>query len=472
MFWRMRFPAVALSAFLTAATVVGQAADTVPSERRTPLVRLIERSVEAVVSIRIPQQGGGGPERVGTGSIIHPSGYVLTNQHVVAGAVSGRVQTRDGTTRPFEVIAELAHEDLAVLRIAGQGPFPCLRLGRSHDLLLGEPVIAIGDAAALPFTVSRGIVSGLGRATHTEHAFLPSMVQTDAAINGGNSGGPLINAVGEQIGVVTSRRNDADNVAFAITADRVRTVFAELIAAEQRAGIWVGAELDPLAALAVVSGVTEGGPAQGAGLIVGDTITRIDGVPVHSAADVALSLLTRGPGDRLQCGISSSGGERAVTLVLGAAPLAPAVLLESPEPGLDWEVFEGAFDELPDFTTLRGTGQGSCEKPAADVHGDRSDDYALAFTGFVEVPTDGLWRFGSTSDDGSRVWVAGHLVVDNDGLHSAVGKTGLRRLAAGLHPIRIEFFERAGDEVLTLHWSGPKQPWGEVPASAYRRAAR
>ncbi|MGA0870606.1 MAG: trypsin-like peptidase domain-containing protein, partial [Planctomycetota bacterium] len=128
----MRFPAVALSAFLTAATVVGQAADTVPSERRTPLVRLIERSVDAVVSIRIPQEGGGGPERVGTGSIIHPSGYVLTNQHVVAGAVSGRVQTRDGTTRPFEVIAELAHEDLAVLRVAGQGPFPCLRLGRSH----------------------------------------------------------------------------------------------------------------------------------------------------------------------------------------------------------------------------------------------------------------------------------------------------------------------------------------------------
>jgi hypothetical protein len=193
---------------------------------------------------------------------------------------------------------------------------------------------------------------------------------------------------------------------------------------------------------------------------------------VGSAADVSLVLLARSPGDRLQCGISSSEGERDVILVLGAAPLAPAVSLQSPEPGLDWEVFEGAFDALPDFARLTSTAQGSCEKPAASVHGGRSDEYALVFTGFVEVPTEGLWRFGATSDDGSRVWVDQQLVVDNDGLHGAICKTGLRRLAAGLHAVRIEFFERAGAEVLTLHWSGPQQPWGEVPASAYRRAAR
>ena len=469
MFWRMRFSAVALSALLIAATLAGQAADAVPTERRTPLVRLIERSVSAVVSIRIPQAGGGGPERVGTGSIIHPAGFVLTNQHVVAGAESGRVQMRDGTTRPFEVIAELAHEDLAVLLLSGQGPFPRLHLGRSHDLMLGEPVIAIGDAAALPFTVSRGIVSGLGRATHTEHAFLPSVVQTDAAINGGNSGGPLINAVGEQIGVVTSRRDGADNVAFAITADRVRAVFAELLAVEERAGIRFGAELDALAERAVVTAVTANSPAADGGLVAGDVLTRIQGTLVRSAAEVALELLARRPGDTLQIGVLHGDTEREVTLELGAVPLAPAARVESSQPGLQWEVYEGAFDALPDFGALARADQGVCEVPAVDVHGGRRDDYALVFTGFVEVPADGVWRFGATSDDGSRVWIDGRLVVDNDGLHGAVGKTGMRRLASGLHALRVEFFERRGDEVLTLHWSGPGQPWGEIPASAYRR---
>ena len=344
-----------------------------------------------------------------------------------------------------------------------------LHLGRSHDLMLGEPVIAIGDAAALPFTVSRGIVSGLGRATHTEHAFLPSVVQTDAAINGGNSGGPLINAVGEQIGVVTSRRDGADNVAFAITADRVRTVFAELLAVEERAGIRFGAELDALAERAVVTAVTANSPAADGGLVAGDVLTRIQGTPVRSAAAVALELLARRPGDTLQIGVLHGDTEREVTLELGAVPLAPAARVESSQPGLQWEVYEGAFDALPDFDALARADQGVCEVPSVDAHGGRRDDYALMFTGFVEVPTDGVWRFGATSDDGSRVWIDGRLVVDNDGLHGAVGKTGIRRLASGLHALRVEFFERQGDEVLTLHWSGPGQPWGEIPASAYRR---
>ncbi len=471
----MRLPLAAALALSTAATVPAQSigahpSGAVSSPRHTPLVRLVASCVDAVVSIRIRSpDGAGGPERVGTGSVLHRDGYVLTNHHVVDGVSTGRVQFRDGTTLPFEVVATLPHEDLAVLHVAANRPLPSLPLGRSHDLLLGEPVVAIGDAAALPFTVSQGIVSGLDRATATEQAFLPAMLQTDAAINGGNSGGPLVNALGQQIGVVTSRRADADNVAFAITADHVRALLTELLAVDARSGLQLGFEVEPLAEQARIAALTADGPAARAGLSVDDVVTKLGTEPITGPTDLLFAQLGITAVEPIRIAVLRGDREFEFTLTPEAVPAGAATELDASAPGLDWALYEGAWSRLPDFGSLEPSARGDCTAPAVDVHGVRRDDFALLFSGFVELPADGAWQFGTTSDDGSRLWIDGELVVDNDGLHGRQTRTGTRRLASGLHALRVAFFERGGAEVLEVSLAGPGQCWATIPATAYRR---
>ncbi len=150
-------------------------------------------------------------------------------------------------------------------------------------------------------------------------------------------------------------------------------------------------------------------------------------------------------------------------------PLVGARSVEAPNPGLNWKLYEGAWDTLPDFAALEPIETGTCKSPAVDVHGGRTDNFGLVFTGFIDLPRDGAWQFRITSDDGSRLVIDDEKLVDNDGLHGAVSRSGSRRLAAGLHAIRIEFFDRAYEEALKLHYSGPGQPWTEIPASAFRR---
>lgn len=460
---------VAFLGLILAAAAPAQDGADAGDARRTALVRLVERCVDAVVSIRVVGDGAAGaPYRVGSGSIVHRDGYVLTNQHVVDGAQGGSVHLFDGRALSFEVVGSLPHEDLAVLRVRADGPLPGLPLGRSDDLMLGEPVIAIGDAAALPFTVSRGIVSGLLRSTATERVFLPSMVQTDAAISGGNSGGPLINALGQQIGVVTSRKDGAENIAFAITVDRVRSVLAELLEVEARAGYRLGVEVDPLAEGALVRAVQDGSAAAVAGLAVGDIITGVADGRIGSAADFLFAMRGRAAGETVLCTVQREGEELAIETTLADYPLVePVAVDDAAEPGLAFAVHHGAWDRLPDFSKLEPFARGVAEQPKADVHGERPDDYALVFTGFVEVPRDGAWQFATSSDDGSRLWIGGDLVVDNDGLHGAQIRAGIRRLRAGRHPIRVEFFERGGAASLEVSFAGPQQPWTRIPGSAF-----
>lgn len=203
------------------------------AERRTPVVEAVERATPAVVTIetQVSQSspfaalyGAPRSSSAGSGVVIDSDGVVLTNAHVVEGALSIEVHTNDGRSWPAVVLAMESELDLAVLRLEGARDLPQIAMADSDALLLGEPAIAIGNPYGLGLTVSTGIVSSVQRDVEIRSGLYQSYIQTDAAINPGNSGGALVNIHGELIGINTAIRADAEGIGFAIPVNRARKI--------------------------------------------------------------------------------------------------------------------------------------------------------------------------------------------------------------------------------------------------------
>jgi serine protease Do len=232
------------------------AAEPAPTNlRRTVVVDVAERTKHSVVYIstrklvsqRINAFGGdpffekffdfGDRMRVvpggslGSGFIVHPDGYIVTNNHVVDRARQIEVELLDGGKLPADLVSADPESDLAVLKINTDKPLPAVELGDSSDLLIGEPVIAVGNPLGFSHTVSTGIVSANHRDLKDDagEVILGDLIQTDAAINPGNSGGPLLNAYGQVIGINTAVRGDAQNIGFAIQVNKLRDLIPELM---------------------------------------------------------------------------------------------------------------------------------------------------------------------------------------------------------------------------------------------------
>lgn len=442
-----------------------------PLSRYTPTVKLIERSMPSVASIQTYKQSGTpGVFNVGVGSaaVIHASGYLLTNDHVVSGAADGQVFLPERPPLRFRTIAGMSSEDMALIKVdAGQELKP-LPLGRSDDLMLGEPVLVIGNPGGLTQSVSTGIVSGLNRATATASAFLPWMIQTSAAVSGGNSGGPLINALGEQIGIITMKKLDAENINFAISVDRVREIFPRMLSAELRYSFRLGIEVDMYQPGTEVSAVADGSPGQAAGIQAGDAIVAIDGAPVRHGIDFHIALIDRKAGDKLQIQLERGGESLSVAAELAPLELAEPVPAENMVAGLRFEAFTGQWDRLPDFDQLAAVKTGRADTPSESAFTtEDGENYGLRFQGFIKIPNDGLFTFYTSSDDGSRLRIGDEVVVDNDGLHGVMRIGGLARLRAGLHPITVTFFEAGGGEELEVSFEGPGVERQTVPPDAY-----
>ena len=208
--------------------------------------RLVNRPLFARISPFMPPINTGRSVNMtavalGSGFIIHPDGYVVTNNHVVDQAKGISVELADGRKLPAELISTDPDADLALLRIHSDAPLPTLELGDSSDLMIGEPVITVGNPLGYSHSVSTGIVSAVHRDIDAsrqddpsvtlkgEEAALRDLIQTDAAINPGNSGGPLLNAYGQVIGMNTAIRGDAQNIGFAIRINRLRDLIPELM---------------------------------------------------------------------------------------------------------------------------------------------------------------------------------------------------------------------------------------------------
>jgi S1-C subfamily serine protease len=457
-----------LAALTLAATPIAEG-QTVDSPRVTPLVKLKRQVLPAVVAVRTLRPGkqqGVLDINHGGGSVIHPAGYILTNAHVIAGSNHIEVAFFQGVWQRVRLIAELPQEDLALLKLDGDKPLATLLLGRSADLELGEPVITIGSPGGLPHSLSTGIISGLGRSTNTEFAHLPDMVQTTASISGGSSGGPLINALGEQIGVITSRKSDGEGLGFAITVDRIRLILPQLLAIEQRFGITHGLTIDTVGPVAKITAIAPDSPAAIAGLQVDDQLLSINTQSLAHGGEYYLSLIDRKPGERLSCVVKRGETEIASELTLGATPRLEPVAVENAQPGLRAARYEGEWQQLPDFTQLKPveeTIQTASPHVAETPSEVGPENFGWVFSGFVKIPADGVYNFTTISDDGSRLTIGDQTIVSNDGLHAASSASGLIRLKPGLYPLRVEYFEATGGQVLRVAVSGPGVPQRELP---------
>jgi serine protease Do len=249
--WSRMFAIVAVVCLLSPAAY---AADNEINLRKTVIVDVVRKTKDAVVNVsttkvitrRVSPFGadpfwqqfdfGGEIMRIpanslGSGFIIHPDGYVVTNNHVIDRARQIKVELADGRKLDADLISADSDADLAILKIASDKPLPTIELGDSSDLMIGEPAIAVGNPLGYSHSVSTGIVSAVHRDLKGpgEKTTLADLIQTDAAINPGNSGGPLLNAYGQVIGINTAIRGDAQNIGFAIQVNRLRDLVPELM---------------------------------------------------------------------------------------------------------------------------------------------------------------------------------------------------------------------------------------------------
>ncbi len=456
--------------------------------RRTPYVEVFEACKGSVVKFTATRKERKTDDKGktttvthtqwGSGCIIHPDGYVVSNAHMLRFDGARVAETFDGSRLPCRLIAADDANDLALLKIDRAQPFTPLRFARSADALIGEPAIVIGSPFGIRFTLATGIISGLRRGTNTDFAHLHGLIQTDAAINPGSSGGPLLNIRGRLLGICVSSKRDADNIGFVIPSDHVRRILPGVISPEKRYGYTLGLKVAPCGP-AVVAAVEPGSPAAAAGLRKGDLITHIAGAPIRCALDVALALVGRKGRQRLDIRIVRHDDTRTLRVTLGAVPHRPADVVEGLVPGLAYSVYQrkrGQWRRLPDLAKLKPAAAGTMDTVGlGDCAG--KDGFAIELRGYLKVAMDGVYVFHLTSDDGSRLWIGDRLVVDHDGLHGATTRRGFIALRAGHHPLRLAMFDSGGDEALALAWEGPgfaRQPlpkaalWrtaGEAPAS-------
>jgi len=282
---------------------------------------------------------------MGSGFIVSHDGFILTNEHVVRGAAEIKVTLTDGREYPAQLIGSDATYDLAVLKVDGDD-LPVAPLGSSHDLLVGEWVVAIGNPFGFLLentepTVTAGVISATHRdirQSETDAGVYKEMIQTDAAINPGNSGGPLVNVLGDVIGINTfifSKTGGSVGIGFAIPIDTAKRAMEELTRYGQVRKVWVGIRVQEITApLAqylgledrrgvIVSYVEPGSPAERAGVERGDVVRHVNGSAVQGIEEARRALFGAQVGDELTLSIIREGATKEVTFTLVEAASEP-----------------------------------------------------------------------------------------------------------------------------------------------------
>lgn len=271
----------------------------------------------------------------GTGIIVSQDGYILTNKHVIDGATKIYVVLDDGTVyKEVELVGTDPFDDIAFLKIANVSDLPAATLGDSKTITVGQQVIAIGNALGqYQNTVTSGIISGTGRSlTATDSDYqnaetLTDMIQTDAAINSGNSGGPLVNAAGEVIGINTAV-SSGNNIGFAIPISSVKGMLKTILETGEAKCAYAGVSynnIDATTALendlgstfgAYVAGVIKGSPAEAAGLKKGDIILAVDNIKIGASTSFGTLLGEHSVGDTVELAVLRDGSHLTITLTL------------------------------------------------------------------------------------------------------------------------------------------------------------
>jgi putative serine protease PepD len=315
---------------------------------RSPISEVVDQVVPSVVNVRVTSFqsglfGSGKAKGEGSGVIIDKDGIIVTNNHVVAGAVSVKVKLNDaeGSLLNGTVVATDPTHDLAVVRVEASNLTP-ITLGSSDNLALGDPVVALGYPLGLGGgpSVTQGIVSGLNRTVSisseqgTEH--LTGLLQTDAAINPGNSGGALVDGAGRLVGINTAAASaaSAENIGFAIAIDEALPIIKEIISKPASDAAWLGVNILSVESSsdavelglpedtrgALIVDVIPGGPAAKADLEQGDVVERVGDSPIRSNDDVTQSLTAYEPGDTVTVEFLRDGDDKTVDITLASRP--------------------------------------------------------------------------------------------------------------------------------------------------------
>jgi S1-C subfamily serine protease len=308
------------------------------------IAHVLDSVEHGVVSIKVqgPSNnilGTGSFEAAGSGMVIDSTGLILTNAHVVSGATNITAVLFDGREVPADLVGSSPSSDVALVHARGVSGLDVVKLGKSGALQVGDAVVAVGNALNLGATptVTTGIVSALNRTLDddTGNIHLQDLIQTDAAINHGNSGGPLVDADGEVVGMNTAIAGDAQNIGFAISIDQIKPLIDKLRNGngEVRGGAFLGVSSSDVSEVtsavkdrfnvkresgAFVTQVLSGSAADSAGLEPGDVVFEVDGRSVSGAASLASIVQDHSPGDKVAVKYDRDGETHTVTVTLGS----------------------------------------------------------------------------------------------------------------------------------------------------------
>jgi putative serine protease PepD len=320
--------AAAPAASLTAAAPTGNAAT------------IYRRTSPSVVQITADSTGdgtrfgggGGCGEATGTGFVVDSSGLLVTNEHVIDGASKLTVTLKDGTQLKATLVGKDASSDLALLKVdPGSHDLPALALGDDSALSVGDTTYAIGSPYGLEGTLTTGVVSALHRQISAPNGFsISDAIQTDAELNPGNSGGPLLNAAGEVIGVnsqvygasqtASGETTGGTGLGFAIPSSTVKRVVAALREGSNVQHAYLGVGIGEGSGGALLGSVASGGPADEGGLRAGDVITELDGTKIADGDALAAAISKLSPGDKATVKFTRNGSEKTAQVTLAAQP--------------------------------------------------------------------------------------------------------------------------------------------------------
>jgi serine protease Do len=298
------------------------------------------------VNVDVTQNTPFGPqseEGIGSGVIYRDDGYIVTNNHVVEGATEVNVAFADGTTERAEVVGRDPRTEMAVIRV-DRNDLPAAKFNEDEDLVVGQLAVAIGSPSGFESTVTSGVISGVGREFPAEFtggdlaatSALTDLIQTDAAISPGNSGGALADRDGEIIGInvayLPPSETGAVNIGFAIPSDTVISVADQLIETGEVSSAYLGVGTTdlspedaerfglPVESGAIVEQVEAGSSADAAGVRRGDIIVRLGDDPIENAGDLFGALRDYQPGDTVELTVVRDGEEQTLDVTLGERP--------------------------------------------------------------------------------------------------------------------------------------------------------
>ncbi len=437
------------------------------SPRITPSVRVIEQIQPAVVPIFAMATNS-----AGSGAVFHESGFILTADHVTTN--SPGVALFGLHRADYEIVGRVPERDLAVLKVRDTSRLTSpIRIGRSNDIHIGEPIIVGGNPGGRGIVYSQGIINSASIEPSwpsiltksfwkNETADLqgkrerstggrPDFIQFDATTNKGNSGGPVVNFDSTLIGLVALKSSQEEGTNWAIPVDRIRMFMPYLVPVEEIGGFEIGLQVDMLSDRGLVLDVVEGSSAWDAGIRLGDVIHKVENQTIRQGHEWLLALWGRKPGERVVVSFESASKKSQAQLELRPVAVQSTHLPTDKKPGVLYQLYDGLFPSVPDYSKLKPAKEGVVDKVDLNlVNTSGKKSYSIVFSGYIEFAEEGLVRIGIGSDDGSKLYLNNQLLIDNDLAHGFQTLTRWARVPRGLVPFRVEFIEVGGDRGLVL----------------------